>query len=279
MNRLIRVTLKRLVRDKFFWAAVAITLGLSLYCAFDNAPTMAQWAALGEEDYEFEYCFFNLEPLLGLIYAAFVSLFLGVEYSDGTLRNKLIAGHSRSSVLVSLFIVSSIGCLAITAAWFIGSLPCFIYFDGPAFGVKAFIIDIAVLICAMLVYSAIFTILSMLIPNKALSAVISLILWFVLLYVGRTIVDMLNVNEFIYDYVEQNGMYYPTGDPYPNPKYVNGAKRTVLETLSHIIPSCTALNVTAVNIKTPVFDVLYSLAASVVVLISGCAVFRKKDLK
>jgi len=50
MNRLLKVLGKRLVRDKIFLLAVAVTLILSLYISLDNAPPMAEWAKAGEEE-------------------------------------------------------------------------------------------------------------------------------------------------------------------------------------------------------------------------------------
>lgn len=277
MNRLLRVLVKRLVRDKIFLLAVTITFALSLFISLTNAPDMAEWAKAGEK-YSLESCYYNLAPLLGLIYASFVSLFLGVEHSDGTLRNKLIAGHSRNRVFISLFIASFVGCLTIMTAWLIGGLSGLFYFDGFALGLKNYVLYAMVAVCGALLYAAVFTAMSVLIPNKAVSAVATLILWFVFLFIGSMIVNALNAPEMTYDYVLQGNAWVP-GEPFPNPNYVSGMKRYILETLSHIIPVCPAIRMDSVELDKPVLDIVYSLATSAVILWIGCSSFRKKDLK
>ena len=43
---------------------------------------------------------------IGILAAVFTSLFLGTDYGDGTIRNKIIAGHKSSSIYIaSLFTV------------------------------------------------------------------------------------------------------------------------------------------------------------------------------
>ena len=36
--------------------------------------------------------------VIGILLAAFISLFIGTEYNDGTIRNKLVIGHTRSAI-------------------------------------------------------------------------------------------------------------------------------------------------------------------------------------
>lgn len=277
MNRLMKVLGRRLVRDKIFLSAVAVTFFLSLYISLTNAPELAEWAKAGE-DVSIENYYYNLAPLLGLIYASFVSLFLGVEHSDGTLRNKLIAGHSRNSVFLSSYIVSSIGCLTIMVAWLIGGLPGLFYFDGFSFGWKTYILYALVSVCGALLYAAIFSAMSMLIPNKAVSAVASLILWFVMLFSGSMIVNILNAPEMTYDYIQQGDAWVP-GELYPNPDYVSGMKSYILEVISYIIPVCQSIQMANAELENPALDIVYALATTVVTLVLGCIGFNKKDLK
>lgn len=277
MNRLLIVFERRLLRDRIFLLALAVTFFLSMYISFTNAPAMAEWARVGG-DISLEDCYYNLAPLLGLMYASFISLFLGVEQSDGTLRNKLIAGHSRNSVFLSSYIISAIGCLMIMAAWLIGSLPGLFYFDGFSFGWKTYILYVLVSVCGALLYAAIFSAMSMLIPNKALGAVLCLVLWFVMLFVGSSIVNLLDAPEMIYDYIQQGNEWVP-GEPYPNPNYVRGMKRSILEVLSRIIPICPSIQMDGGNLQRPVPDIIYALSSTAITLFLGCLGFRKKDIK
>lgn len=277
MNRLLAVTGTRLSRDKVFYAGALITLAIALAISITNAPTVFEWKQAGE-DCGLESFFFNFAPLLGLVFASFVSLFVGVEYSDGTLRNKLIAGHSRTSVFISLFTVSFGGCLLITAAWLIGSLPGFYWFHGFDFGWTTFGFYVLTLVATAMSFSAIFTTLAMLVPNKALSAVISLVLWFVMLFAGSIIVNRLQAPEMIYDYVQQ-GDQWVQGNLIKNPDYLEKPLRTVFEVLSHTIPVCPAIKMSNGEVGKSLLDIAGSFGVTVVTLFAGCSVFRRKDLK
>ena len=50
--------------------------------------------------------FFVYAMLIGLVLSVFLPLFFGSEYSDGTIRNKLAAGHPRLSVYLANLITA-----------------------------------------------------------------------------------------------------------------------------------------------------------------------------
>ena len=276
MCNLLMLSNRRLFKNTLFWVAMAITLALSLYISLTNAPEMAEWAKAGD-DVGLEDCFFNLLPILGLVYAAFLSLFLGVEQSDGGLRNKLIAGHSRTSVFLSLFFVSVLACFLITVAWLIGSLPGLCYFD-LGFGWKTFGMLVLLSVASTVVFAAIYTTVSLLIPNKAASAVVCLVVWFVLLFTGSTLDGILSAPMMTCDYEWVNGAYVP-GPEYPNPNYITGTKRIVLDAISRINPSCSAIRISNREYTTAVSDILYSFGTAIAIVFGGCIAFNRKDLK
>jgi len=277
MRNLLKTSSRRLWRDRFFWIAMAVTLAIALYISLTNAPEMAEWA-MADEDIALEDCFFNLLPILGLIYAAFLSLFLGVEHSDGGLRNKLIAGHSRTSVFVSLYLVSAVGCALVTAVWLAGSLPGLFWFDGFGFGWKVFGQLVALAFATALSFAAIYTAVSLLIPNKATGAVTALVLWFILLFGGSAIEGLLDQAPMKCDYEWLNGVYVP-GPEYPNPAYVSGVKRIVLVALSRILPTCSAIRISNNDYAAATIDILCTLGTAMATVLGGCLAFRKKDLK
>ena len=69
-----------------------------------------------------ENSFFTYVPLIVIIAAAFCSLFIGTEYSDGAIRNKLIVGHDRIYVYLSNLIVCFAAECIMCAAFFVTDL-------------------------------------------------------------------------------------------------------------------------------------------------------------
>ena len=76
--------------------------------------------------------FFEYAAFIGILAAAFISLFLGTEYSNGAIRNKVAVGHSRLSIyfagLITGFAASllcmagyMLSCLAVGAPCWAGS--------------------------------------------------------------------------------------------------------------------------------------------------------------
>ena len=51
--------------------------------------------------YDMDKMMLNYINIIGLFMAMFTSLFIGTEYDYGTIRNKIIVGHSRTSIYFS----------------------------------------------------------------------------------------------------------------------------------------------------------------------------------
>ena len=104
MRKLITANIIRLFKTSYFRIAAVIMASIGVfeiimvYCdfRFEN----------GSPFFDGPLTSVVLIPVLAI--AAVVSLFVGSEYSDGTMRNKIIAGHSGVSVCLSLLLVQFI---------------------------------------------------------------------------------------------------------------------------------------------------------------------------
>lgn len=162
MRKLLSANFSRLWKDKIFWICI---IAMLLISGGNMLNGCRQAVIMKQEGYivELDKYYFMLAPVPGLFHAVFVSLFLGTEYSDGSIRNKLIVGHTRTNIYLANMIVCFTAGLCFLAAWLIGGLvgiPFLGTWKIGAQGVAAFVL-IAVFFSAA--FTGIFTILSTLI--------------------------------------------------------------------------------------------------------------------
>ena len=102
MRKLLRANFSRLMKDKLFWILMAVELflgGLFPVLHFmDNLDEKARWTQ--------EHSFFIFAIFVPMMLSVVTSLFIGTEYSDGTIRNKLIVGHGRSRIYAANLITN-----------------------------------------------------------------------------------------------------------------------------------------------------------------------------
>ena len=105
MRKLLRASFFRLRTSKALWLCAAAAFVFSAFRIFKIPSDNLQ-------KYSLEEAMMDVFPFFPILYGVFSGLFLGVEYQDGTLRNKLIAGHSRQNVyLSSLVTIISVCCM------------------------------------------------------------------------------------------------------------------------------------------------------------------------
>lgn len=113
MSRLFVSTFFRMLKKIVFWILLICMFAYGVY----SASNVASEASVG---FAIDGCVFEFAPFMGLVAAVFISLFVGSEYSDGTIRNKLVVGHSRMRIYLANLIVCSIACVLISLAYVAG---------------------------------------------------------------------------------------------------------------------------------------------------------------
>ena len=196
MSKLLSAGFIRLRKDKIFWVALIFMFGAGVFFPVMRYMDMQQSGYIKNIDNGFFAC----TPFIGIIMAVFCSLFIGTEYSDGTIRNKVIIGQKRTSIYLSdltiCAIVSVIMCTAFFIAYLCVGIPLLGFFEMEIKLVLLYALAVFVLSVA---FASIFTLISMLSHNKAITAVVSILLAFLLLLAGAQLNRMLNEPEINMD--------------------------------------------------------------------------------
>lgn len=274
MNKLIYANWKRLTSEKSTWIVlISMFLGgaviaLLMYVLSDN------------ESVRFlDSPFFAYVNILGFVISGFTAMFLGTEYADGTMRNKVVIGNSRVQIYLANFIICTIASIGFTAAWMAGAFvvgfPLLGTFDLPAIAVVTYVLNTLFVIIS---FTAIFCLISMLVTNKARAVLVCVVISLVLFFAGTIFFEMLQAPEFISMY-ELSVDGTPVANEVPNAHYLRGIKRDIVQTILDVIPSGQCVQVSTFSAPHPVLMCLYSVLVALVANITGCCVFRKKDLK
>lgn len=137
MTELFRADLKRVLKDKLLLvmgilAVVFAVITPLLYAAIfsiDGLMSDPMFASLVSAKSQF-FQSFSMTNNLGLIAPVLLAIVLCKDFSFGTVRNKIIAGKSRSAIFLSLFAVCSLVliCVMLLSA-FISLFVSLLFFD------------------------------------------------------------------------------------------------------------------------------------------------------
>lgn len=284
MSRLFASTFFRMLKKIVFWILLICMFIYGVYSASNIASE-------ARGDFTLDGCFFESAPIMGLVAAIFISLFVGSEYSDGTIRNKLVVGHSRMRIYLANLIVCSMACVLIFLAYITGVIIVGSSKGGELL-TETSVISMC-LICCLLVsmaFASIMTLLAMLNTNKAGNVVVSMILALILLMSSSYIYQRLGEREIYDNYVSVNEAGIPTEvEQLPNPLYIDGTQRTVLEVVNDLLPSGQAIQladafnadgIAKESIKNKPYRWLgYSML--IIILTSGCGIilFKRKEIR
>ncbi len=278
MIKLLSADFYRLKKDKTIWITAAAMFVLQIFMLIDRVKFNNQSNSenlLTLNDFFFEYM-----PLAGFLYAIFIALFVGKEYSEGTIRNKLIMGHKRQSIYLSCFITCLFGSLVIYLMLVIGGLIGIPFLGKWQGGADTFILYIIIGIFITASLASILTAFAMLLSNRAVNAVVSIAMILFLMIAASSIYNILQepefTNEFI-EFTEEDGIKY--GPEIPNPAYVTGFERRLDEFLVQLLPTGQGILMTNGEISMPLLNIAYSVIITAVINIIGIFAFKKKDLK
>lgn len=304
MRKLLRADFSRLFRDKLFYALIALMmLWEGLVLSEGNRLSREFLYETKLDDYAFSWF-----QIFGILFSVFVCLFLGREYSDGTIRNKLVVGHGRLSIyFAGLITVIAAGLMLCAGALLIAcgvGIPLMGAFTAEPEQL------LFLCLCSVLVvisYSAIFTLMGMLCSRKAVTAILCVLTAFGLMLFASYLNSSLSQPEMLEQYISEpyveDGAEAETGsggepemeeEPQydengrrvtlrsewvKNPRYLTGMKREAYQFLFECLPGGQSYLISGFEVEEPWRLMGYSALLAVAVSGAGCLVFRRKDIK
>lgn len=283
MTKLLSAGYRRLFRSAFFWiglVAMCVYSLIGILIRLDEKSFYVEQAAEYTAD-------LTLLPDLRVgvfVVGILVALMIGREYSDKTIRNKIIVGHSRGAVYLSNLIIFSTAA----AIWYLVSLfGVGLAIGGPVMGgfalpATAFILPAVCQLLALIGFTALFLLVATAISNRTVAAVAILLLAIVLLAIPLPLQQALEIPETTEEmvYEPETDSYVATGNMVPCATYIRQPLRALYQLGYHFLPGgqleqASPYYKTADMIHIPFWALGFIAAAT----LGGLVIFKKKELK
>ena len=224
---------------------------------------------------------FCMLPMAAFVFAFFISMRLGTEFEEHTIRNKFIVGYSRTQVYFAEYITCMVASMILLGIMLL---------DSTSFGLLLSLefrsswheLVLLIFCCVLIasVFSAIFTAIIMNIGSKATSLVVSVVLLFAILLMASFCINALAEEPMTYSNVVitvENGVQF--GDLIENPAYIDGTQRTVYELIADILPTGQTIQLNNCEFERATRWPVFSLMMLVIATVAGYIPFRKRDIR
>lgn len=281
MLKLLHANFYRLKKNKVFIGIIIITIIASFVIIFNTYQGNITNEKYNMQKTPIDRTYTIYINVISFLIAVFVSIFVGSDYDNGTIRNKIIVGHSRKNIYLSNLIVSIVVCLVLEIIYLtiisIVGIPLIGKIQMNIFDFLYIILDMILLI---IVFSSIFNFISMICSNVTLSTVGSLLLILIMYVFCMSISGIAySTKELKIQDFDENGNLvtkYLEDENYPG-----DFKKNLCKTIINILPTGQAMELSEVNIDINEIKIypLYSLGVILIINILGIYMFNKKELK
>ena len=275
MRNLLHANFSRIWRNKVFWGELLLLFGAGVWSVSMMYRERAQYGW----GHPFDEQLFFFAILVGCFLSVFCSLFFGTEYSDGTIRNKLIVGHTRSAIYCS-GLLSCIAESLLTACAFLVpycTLGAFLT-DAPAKTTGQILLHVCISVFLLAAFASLYFMLTMLIEKRSVAAVFCILFFFGMLLVASVTKARLDEPEMVTGYSLTINGFEQTA-PEPNPRYLQPLARAIFQFFFDLLPTGQMLQLTFFSVLHPLRLMLCSAAICAATTGFGLFFFGKKDLK
>lgn len=285
MARLLHADFARLRKSLTFWGCMAAAL---IWGAVKVYYDYQKWAGIRVNDtsaaniYYFTYNYIDAFSQLVLIMAVFAAMFIGTDYSQRAIVNKLAIGRSRFAVYFSNLTVCASGSLLFNLSYAAGVTIMGLAFGGQTWFFDFYVGEFIIIVAADIAVSALLTLLCMLLNHKAVCIAAALVIFFVTPFIAESVNNAVQEPEYnvCREWNEDKTSYSETKTK--NENYISGAKRFFAVALNNVSPLGQYQQLERGNIYDSSQYVSYPLLSLGLTAVSsavGVLVFRKKNLK
>ena len=272
MASLIRSHLARLWKSPVYWTALLVMLpyglGLCNSAIGDFASGGAATAGLWGQP------LFGPGLLIGIILAAVFSLFFGAEHADGTIRNKLIAGHGRASIYLATLAAGLLAALALYVVDLLAWLPRLGWMlrNFPAPEVSRLALCLGGTLLLVAAYCSVCVMLCMLVHRRSVLAVALILLMVLLFFAGIQVQDAWEsatrggMQMMIDEAGQQQWVFHEPGQA-----------EWLTAFLYDALPVCQAYRY--MELEAAPRMLLYSAGLTVLTTAVGLVLFKRKDIR
>ena len=288
MYKLLNASFSRLRKNKIFLGLVILTIIIAAFMLISEYLDKVKYSSVfGISSNTTDILLTNFINIIGFFIAIFTSLFVGAEYSDGTIRNKIVAGHSRKNIYLSNLIVSILVGIFLELIYLIiisiFSIPIFGLVQMNFSQLAVILLDIIMII---IVYSSIFNFIALICSNITISTVTSLLLILIMFVTDMFLSPTANSTEYIQKNIVMDEQGNVTYEVVKNEDYPGKLVQTICKTISNFNPVSQAIEISGNKIEMNEEDFnnlkrypLYSLGLIIIITAIGIYLFNIKELK
>lgn len=288
MYKLLNASFSRLRKNKIFLGLVILTIIIAAFMLISEYLDKVKYSSVfGISSNTTDILLTNFINIIGFFIAIFTSLFVGAEYSDGTIRNKIVAGHSRKNIYLSNLIVSIIVGLILEFIYLIIiSIVAIPLFGSIQMTFSQFAFILLDMIMIIIAYSSIFNFIALICSNITISTVTSLLLILIMFVTDMFLSPTANSTEYIQKNIVMDEQGNVTYEVVKNEDYPGKLVQTICKTISNFNPVSQAIEISGnkINMNEEDFNnmkvyPLYSLGLIIIITAIGIYLFNIKELK
>ena len=241
MYKLLNANFYRLKKDIIFWLFLFMSVGIALFTII-RYKNMSVGANVSLDRVICEFIW-----VIGLFISIFVSIFVGKEHSYGVIRNKIVAGCSRSNIYLSnlfISIIASVICqiIYVLIVFLVGGL----FFGKLKMDLSQLILIILNTILIIIAYCTIFNCITMLSSEITISTIICILLFITMFVICSGLNTIVNASKYTESVtITESGEHI--AEKIPNSNYPSELKMKTAKMIYYTLPVGSAQEIQAAS--------------------------------